>query len=344
MNRFKFMMKYRKLGKTNIAVSEIGFGVWTVGTPWWGIKDEAVGIGLLRRAYESGINFFDTADTYGSGNGETILAKAFEGIPREKLVISTKFGYDFYHNDPGDRAGQQELPQNWATEYIPFALEQSLKRLQTDYVDFYQLHNPRIGTLRKDEIFAELEQLKQAGKIRAYGATLGPAINERQIEEGEFLVRHRQVNAVQVIYNLMEQMIGRPLFPLAKEYDTTFLVRVPHASGLLEGRVTPQTTYDKNDHRYHRVSTDERKKKWQEEGLQKVEKLNFLTDGKGRTLGQVALQFILAQPSISSVLPNIYEEEQLKEFVATLSAPALAEEELRQIEDLYTHEFYLQPA
>ena len=259
-------MKYRKLGNTTIQVSEIGFGVWTVSTTWWGIKDDLFGIHLLRRAYDSGINFFDTADTYGSGKGETILAQAFEGVPRSKLVISTKFGYDFYHNDPGDRAGQQELPQNWEPAYIEFALEESLKRLKSDYVDFYQLHNPRIDTLRKDEIFATLERLKKSGKVRTYGATLGPAINERQIEEGQFLVTERKVNAVQIIYNMLEQMIGRPLFPLVKENETTFLVRVPHASGLLEERVTSQTTYEKNDHRYHRVSTDERKKKWQEEG------------------------------------------------------------------------------
>lgn len=335
-------MKYRKLGKSDITVSEIGFGVWTVSTTWWGIKDDAFGIRLLRRAYDLGINFFDTADTYGSGKGETILAQAFEGIPRSKLVISTKFGYDFYHNDPGERAGQQELPQNWTPEYIEFALEQSLKRLKSDYVDFYQLHNPRIDTLRKDEIFNTLEKLKKAGKIRAYGATLGPAINERQIEEGKFLVEYRRVNAVQIIYNMLEQMIGRPIFPLAAQCGTTFLVRVPHASGLLEGRVTPQTTYEKNDHRYHRVSTDEKKREWQEKGLRKIDQLKFLTGVKGRTLGGAALQFILTEPSISSIFPNIYEEKQLEEFVASVDAPVLADQELAKIEDLYNRDFYLQ--
>ena len=334
-------MRYRKLGQTNIQVSEIGFGVWTVSTTWWGIKDDEFGIKLLRRAYDSGINFFDTADTYGGGKGETILAQAFEGVSRSKLVISTKCGYDFYHNDPGDRAGQQELPQNWEPSYIEFALEESLKRLKSDYVDFYQLHNPRIDVLRKDEIFATLEKLKKAGKIRAYGATLGPAINERQIEEGKFLVEHRRVNAVQIIYNMLEQMIGRPLFPLVEGNETTFLVRVPHASGLLEGRVTSQTTYEKNDHRYHRVSSDDRKREWQEKGLKKIDVLKFLTEVKGRTLGGAALQFILTEPTISSVFPNIYEETQLEEFVAALDAPSLTRQELERVEDLYSHDFYL---
>lgn len=338
-------MKYRALGKTNIEVSEIGFGVWTVGTTWWGIKDEAVGIRLLRQAYDLGINFYDTADTYGSGKGETILAKAFEERNRSQIVISSKFGYDFYHNDPGERAGQQELPQNWAPEYIEFALEQSLIRLKTDYLDFYQLHNPRIETLQRDDIFDMLEKLKKNGKIRAYGATLGPAIAERQAEEGEYLIQHRKVDAVQIIYNLLEQMVGRPLFPMAKELGTTFLARVPHASGLLEGKVTKETTYEKNDHRYHRVSTDEKKRQWQERGLQKVEKLNFLLEnGAGRTLGGMALQFILSEPAVSSALPNVYSQEQLEEFVRALEAPGLTPQEIAQIEELYVHDFYLAQA
>jgi aryl-alcohol dehydrogenase-like predicted oxidoreductase len=122
-------MRYRNLGGTDIAVSEVGFGVWTVSTGWWGEVDDERSVQLLRQAYERGINYFDTADTYGSGKGETLLADAF-GHMRDEVVISTKIGYDFYNHTA--RRGQQERPQDWSEEFIRFALEQSLERLDTD--------------------------------------------------------------------------------------------------------------------------------------------------------------------------------------------------------------------
>src|SRR5918994_635989 len=128
-------MKYRTLGSTDIAVSEVGFGVWTVSTGWWGEVDDARSVRLLREARERGINYFDTADTYGSGKGETLLADAF-GHVRDEVVISTKIGYDFYNHTA--RRGQQERPQDWSEEFIRFALEQSLKRLDTDYIDLLE--------------------------------------------------------------------------------------------------------------------------------------------------------------------------------------------------------------
>ena len=164
-------MRYRTIGSTDVTVSEIGFGVWTVSTSWWGITDEAVGIRLLRQAYDLGITFFDTADTYGNGLGETILAKAL-GDVRQRLTIGTKFGYDFYHHTA--RRGHEELPQDWRPEYVRVALEQSLSRLQTNHIDLYQLHNPRLDALQRDDLFATLEALKREGKIRAYGPALGP--------------------------------------------------------------------------------------------------------------------------------------------------------------------------
>ncbi|MBI3088336.1 MAG: aldo/keto reductase [Candidatus Omnitrophica bacterium] len=334
-------MRYRKIGSTDISVSEIGFGVWTVSTTWWGVKEESVGIRMLQQAFERGVNFFDTADTYGNGLGETILARAL-GDKRAQLVIGTKFGYDFYHHT--SRRGQEELPQDWRPEYIRFALEESLKRLGTDYVDLYQLHNPRLEAIRKDDLFSTLEQLKAEGKIRAYGAALGPAIAERQIDEGRAAIESRRVAVVQIIYNLLEQMLGQGVFPTARKHGASCLTRVPHASGLLDGTVREDTVFAETDHRYHRVSTDERKRKWQVEGLQKVNHLRFLTDGTGRTLGQAALKFILAEPSVASVLPNIYNEALLEEFLAASEAPDLTDDELARIARLYAESFGLEPA
>lgn len=334
-------MRTRRIANTDVRVSEIGFGVWTVSTSWWGITDEAVGIRLLQRAFDLGITFFDTADTYGNGLGETILAKAL-GDRRAQIAIGTKFGYDFYHGT--SRRGHEELPHDWRPEYVRFALEESLKRLQTDHVDIYQLHNPRLDALTRDDLFAELEALKREGKIRAYGPALGPAIAERQIEEGACAIERRGADIVYIIYNLLEQMLGRGLFELGRRQGTSFLVRVPHASGLLDGSVTESTVFGENDHRSHRVSTDEKKKLWQVDGLKKVQQLAFLTEGAGRTLAQAALKFILAEPSVGSILPNIYTEEALREFAAVSEAPDLTAEELSRVEQLYAANFGLEPA
>src|SRR5215212_62963 len=132
-------MKYRKLARTDLSVSEIGFGVWTLSAGWWGEYSDDQACTLLRRACDLGVTFFDTGDTYGEGRGETILAKAF-GARRRDIVIGTKFGYDFYGD--AERRGQRERRQDFSPDFVRFALEQSLLRLGSDYVDLYQLHNP----------------------------------------------------------------------------------------------------------------------------------------------------------------------------------------------------------
>lgn len=334
-------MRYRTIANTDVTVSEVGFGVWTVSTTWWGVTDEVFGVRLLQQAFDAGITFFDTADTYGNGLGETILAKAL-GDQRSQITIGTKFGYDFYHNT--SRRGHEELPHDWRPEYVRFAMDESLRRLQTDHVDIYQLHNPRLNAMQRDDLFAELEALKSQGKIRAYGPALGPAIAERQIEEGAFAIEQRHVDIVYIIYNLLEQMLGQGLFEKGRRHGTSFLVRVPHASGLLDGSVTESTVFGENDHRSHRVSTDERKKLWQVDGLKKVRQLSFLTEGAGRTLAQAALKFILAEPSIASVLPNIYNEQALSEFVAASDCPDVTLEEYAHVQQLYADNFGLASA
>ena len=334
-------MRYRNVGTTDVAVSEVGFGVWTVSTTWWGITDEAVGVRLLRQAYDAGITFFDTGDTYGNGLGETILAKAL-GDKRQALTIGTKFGYDFYHST--SRRGHEELPQDWRPEYVRFALEESLKRLQTDHVDLYQLHNPRLDAMQQDDLFSTLEALKQAGKIRAFGPALGPAIAERQIEEGAYAIERRRADVVYIIYNLLEQMLGQALFPLGRSHGSSFFVRVPHASGLLDGTVTPETVFTEDDHRFHRVSTEDKKRRWQIDGLKKVQQLGFLWEGAGRSLAQAAIQYILAEPAVASVLPNIYNDTLLREYAAAPSAPGLTDEERARVGRLYAASFGLEGA
>jgi len=327
-------MKYRTIPRTDLSVSEVGFGVWTVSSPWWGITDEGIGIDLLQKAFDLGINFFDTADNYGNGKGETILATALKD-KRDQIVIATKFGYDFYNHE---RKGQQELPQDFRPQYIRFSVEESLKRLQTDRIDLYQLHNPRIDDIRKNDIFETLEDLKSEGKIRYYGVALGPAIQERQIDEGIAAIRERNVHSVFIIYNLFERLLGEGIFPMARENSTGMLVRVPHASGLLDGTVTRETTFSSNDHRYFRVKDPEAKRKWQEEGLDKVDTLKFLLE-VGRTIGQAAIQFILMESSVSAVFPNIYSEALLKEFASASDVPSIHESEWEQLQKLFQRDF-----
>ena len=326
-------MKYRNLGGTDISVSEVGFGVWTVSTGWWGEVVDDRSVRLLRQAHERGINYFDTADTYGSGKGETLLAEAF-GHMRDEVVISTKIGYDFYNHTA--RRGQQERPQNWSEDFLRFALEQSLKRLGTDYIDFLQLHNTKMDAAENDELFALMEAFKDEGKIRAYGAALGPKIGWR--DEGVKMMRGRDLAGIQMIYNLLEQDPGRDLIEAARDTNTSLVVRVPHSSGMLEGKYDENTTFGENDHRRHRP------KEWLTTGLRKIESLAFLTESGERTLGQAALKFVLASPEVVSTLPNIYGEEQIEEFAATSEAPDLTEEELRRVAELYENNFGLEAA
>jgi len=326
-------MRYRRLGDTDVNVSEVGFGVWTVSTGWWGEVDEARSVKLLRLAHEKGINYFDTADTYGSGLGETLLRDAF-GHMRDEVVISTKIGYDFYNHTT--RRGQQERPQDWSEDFIRFAFEQSLRRLGTDYMDFLQLHNTKMDAVENDTLFELMEEFEREGKVRSYGIALGPKIG--WLEEGLRAMRERDLNGLQMIYNLLEQDPGRSLIEAARETNTSLVVRVPHSSGMLEGKYTEETTFANNDHRRHRP------KEWLLEGLKKVEQLNFLTESGERTLGQAALKFILASPEISSTLPNIYDEEQLEEFTAAPEAPDFTEDELAHVKELYENNFGLEPA
>jgi aryl-alcohol dehydrogenase-like predicted oxidoreductase len=326
-------MRYRKLAGTDIRVSQVGFGVWTVSTGWWGEVDDKRSVRLLREAFDKGINYFDTADTYGSGKGETLLADAFAGM-REEVVISTKIGYDFYNHTT--RRGQQERPQNWSEDFIRFALEQSLKRLGTDYIDFLQLHNTKMDAIEDDRLFELMEEFKEEHKIRSYGVALGPRIG--WLEEGVRAMRKRDLAGVQMIYNLLEQDPGRDLIEAAKGTDTSLVVRVPHSSGMLEGKYTEETTFTKNDHRRHRP------KEWLLDGLKKVEQLAFLTESGDRTLGQAALKFVLAAPEIISTLPNIYDHEQLDEFAAAPDTPDLTEDELARVAELYENKFGLEPA
>lgn len=324
-------MRYVQFGTTDLQVSQLGFGVWTVGTTWWGIEDKQVGLDLLRRAYDLGVTFFDTADTYGDGFGEEIVAEAL-GDVRDKIVIATKGGYNWYEHK--ERRGQQERPQDWRPEFIRYSVEQSLRRLKTDHIDLWQAHNTKMDAVDNDALFETLERLRDEGKIRAYGVALGPKIG--WLEEGIRAMQTRKLHGLQMIYNMLEQDPGRELSRVAQEQGVGLMVRVPHSSGMLEGHYTAETTFAKNDHRQHRP------KEWLEKGLKKLEKLEFLTAGRDLTIGQAALKFVWQTPMCAVALPNIYNVEQLEEFAAASDKADLTDADMAQLLDLYDHNFYLE--
>jgi aryl-alcohol dehydrogenase-like predicted oxidoreductase len=328
-------MQYRQIGGTGVTVSTIGFGVWTVGTTWWGVKDRDVGINLLRRAFDLGITFFDTADTYNAGDAEVILREAL-GDKRDQIVIGTKFGYDIYSHP--ESSGQQERPHDWSPAYMRRALEGSLKRLGTDYIDVYQLHNPRVDAIRNDALWVELEKAQQEGLIRHAGVALGPAFDLRQAEEGRVALEEHGATP-QIIYNLLEQGIGAGIYETARRLDRSVVARVPHASGILDGTVRLDTQFEPGDHRNWRVTTNERRKAWLEDGIKKLERLDWLEDG--RTIGQAALQFILHEPAVASILPNIYDLEGLEEFASYDSAREFTDDDYARVQALVAENFGL---
>lgn len=325
-------MRYRPLAGTDLSVSEVGFGVWTVTAGWWGDYSDAQAVAIIRRALDLGITFFDTADTYGDGRGETLLAEAL-GADRERVVIGTKFGYDASRQE-GPR-GQRELPQDWSPAFVRRACEASLRRLQTDRIDCWQLHNPKMDAIERDDLWQTLEDLRREGMIRSYGVALGPRIGWR--EEGLRALHERRVPVIQIIHNLLEQEPGADLVAAAWETGASVIVRVPHSSGLLEGHFTEETTFPPGDHRRHRS------REWLVDGVKKVEQLRFLEADGARTLGQAALKWLLADPRIASTLPNVYDEAQLAEFAAAPDTPDLTDEELRRCAVLYAANFGLEP-
>src|SRR5436190_8658466 len=361
-------MRYRKLHNTDLQLSELGFGTWTVSTGWWGNYTDEEAQRIIRRAIDHGINYIDTADAYGNGRGETILAPILAEHP--DLIVGTKFGYDFYNNPERPR-GQRELPQDMSPKFVRFALEQSLKRLGVDHIAIYQPHNPRVVTLMEDEHWETLEALKAEGKILSYGPSLGPAIGWR--DEGIYANAVRRAPVTQMIYNVLEQDPVREFILAAvrgasspggpealkaetikehcaptSSFDTTFrawraemdpqfLIRVTHSSGMLEGKYTIDTKFDESDHRSHRPRS------WLVEGLQKVERLQPFCDARNITIGQLALLWLYAHPSIVSALPNIYDEMQLKEFATASNHPALSDEEMEAIYQMYLRNFEITP-
>jgi aryl-alcohol dehydrogenase-like predicted oxidoreductase len=321
-------MRYRRFGQSDLVVSEVGFGAWTIATDWWGKVDDKAG--LVHAALDAGITFFDTAPVYGDqGFGETILAELLGR--RDDAIVTTKVGYDI--DAPRIAPGHSERPQDWRPESVRAQVESSLRRLGRDHIDLLQLHNVRIEPVRDDSLWDELEKLRVEGKVRELGVALGPAIG--WTDEGLDSLRHRPIVSLQTVFNLLEQEPGRSFAaePAVTEGRVGLIARVPHASDVLSGKVTRDTQFEGDDHRAHR------KRENLLDLFDKADTLAFLHDpDTGRTIGQAAVAGILAMDGFTTVLPTCVNADEVREYAAASDLPLTADE-TAQVDALWRDNF-----
>lgn len=313
-------MEYRTLGRTGLRVSEIGLGAWAIGGPstlggrpiGWGETDDAMSLRTLDACLDVGINFIDTADVYGNGHSEELIGQAFKG-KRDRVIIATKVG----NRDLPERGWFKDFSPEWVQE----AVEASLRRLQTDYIDLYQLHSPDRDFQYTPEVFDVFEELKQAGKICYYGVSVGPW------EHGVSVIEAGRGDALQVLFNLLQREAATGLFPLAQEHNIGIIVRVPLASGFLTGKFTAETRFPPNDHRSVRYSPEQIR-----QTVARVERIKAVAQKLTKPLGQVALQYCLSHPAVSTVIAGAKTPEQLRQNAAASDGRLLTAEDVRELE------------
>jgi aryl-alcohol dehydrogenase-like predicted oxidoreductase len=321
-------MRYRRFGGSDLEVSEVGFGVWTLASDWWGVVEDKQG--MLHAALDAGINFIDTAPVYGKeGVGETLLADVLK-TNRADIVLTTKCGYDI--DAARKYPGQSERPHDWEPASVRSQLEDSLRRLGTDHIDLYQLHNTRIEPILDDALWEELVRFRDEGKVRELGVALGPAIG--WVEEGLEAIRQRPIVSLQTVFNVLEQEPGLTFAgEIAEQGKSIGLIsRVPHASDALSGKVTRDTVFPPEDHRSHRNRDN------MLDNFDKADRLTFLWEGTGRTVGQAAIAAILANPSFTTVLPTCVDADEVREFAAASDRPLTADE-IARTDELWRENF-----
>ncbi|HEX5614255.1 MAG TPA: aldo/keto reductase [Acidimicrobiia bacterium] len=322
-------MRYRKFGTSDLEVSEVGLGTWTLASDWWGRVDDPDAI--IAAAFDAGVTFIDTAPVYGADAiGETMLA-SFLAAHRDEIVITTKCGYDI--DAPRQYPGQSERPQDFTPAGVRAQLEQSLRRLGTDRVDLYQLHNTRIEPILDDDLWAELEALRTEGKIRELGVALGPAIG--WVEEGNRAIDERPIVSLQTVFNILEQEPGLTFAarPRVRNGEVGLISRVPHASDTLSGKITKDTVFDPKDHRSHRNRDN------MLDNFEKAETLAFLWSPEtGRTIGQAAIAGILANPAFTCVIPTVLSADEMTEYAAAADLP-LSAAERSELDSLWERNF-----
>ena len=310
-------MKLRPIGNTGMNVSEIGLGAWQLANPDWGISDKAEALRIVQKSLEAGCNFFDTAPGYGEGRSEELLGEGLKSV-RKDIILCTKFSH---YNAEGEG--------DFDAANIRPVLEGSFRRLQTDYVDILLLHNPPRELMDGNvapEIYAELEKLKAEGKIREYGVSLDWR------EEVEMAVNTTKSKALEVFFNALYQE-PLPAFQMAQDNGVGLIVKVPLDSGWLSGRY-------RGGHRFEDV-----RNRWPQEVIARrselIEQFAMLVPA-GTSLTHAALQFVLAQPQVSTVIPGAKTVEQALENFAAADKQ-LSPEVVQSMYDLWKREIESEP-
>lgn len=321
-------MQFRTLGNTGIRVSEIGFGGWAVGgvadaagTPLgWGRTSDDESLAAIRRARDLGVTFFDTADSYGFGRSESLLGIVLSRA-RKDVVIATKVGVM--------RNADASLRKDFSKQHIFQAIDASLRRLRTDYVDLYQAHNPTLEQLRREEIQEAMDRLQEIGKIRYWGVSISTN------DEGVEIINRGWGHALQVLYNALNQSPATELFPLAKQKGYGIIARVPLASGLLTGKFRTNTTFPVDDVRQNFLT-----QKRLEEALHRVDEMKSIIGGGARSLAEAALQFVLANEAVSTTIPGARNVRQVETNVQASEGRLTAEVVERLQKRLGDYNFY----
>jgi len=312
-------MKYRTLGKTGLRVSIVGLGTMVHAGHFGPMKDSE-SLEAIDTALELGVNFIDTSDAYGAGYGETLLGNALKG-KRDKIVIATKGGNVMVGPNRGKRI--------FEPDYISRVMDESLRRLQTDYIDLYQLHNPTVDVIERGAVWEVLERAKEAGKIRHYGVSIN------SMEEGKAAVKDGRAETIQVEYNLLSQEPAEAFFSAAQQANVGIIARVPLKRGILTGKLqqSDEQRFQGEDVRARSFKGDAFAKE-----LAKAEQLKFLVHGAVKSLGQAAIAFCVAHPAVSVVIPGARDAEQMHENAAAadIEIPAT---DLEKVADLWRRNF-----
>jgi aryl-alcohol dehydrogenase-like predicted oxidoreductase len=315
-------MKYRELGRTGWKVSEISFGAWAIGGTWGPVEDKE-SLAALHRALDGGVNFFDTADVYGDGHSEQLLAK-LKKERKENFYIATKAG----------RRLPQQTPEGYSRENLTAWIERSLKNLGTDTIDLLQLHCPPIQVLYMPEVFGILDDLVKAGKLRYYGVSV------EKVEEALKAIEFPGVQTIQLIFNIFRQRPAELFFPEAQRRRVGILARVPLASGMLSGKISRDSKFAKDDHRNfnRRGEAFDRGETFSgvdfETGLRTVEQLRPLVP-KGATMAQLALRWILESPAVTCAIPGAKRPAQVAENIGASDLPPLSADVMKNIRAIY---------
>jgi len=315
-------MQYRELGRTGFKVSTISFGAWAIGGTW-GAVDDQESLAALHRAVDLGVNFFDTADVYGDGRSERLMAR-LRKERKEPIVVATKAGRRL---DPHVTAGYDRK------NLVAF-VERSLRNLETEAVDLLQLHCPPTDVYYRPEVFAVLDELVKAGKLRHYGVSV------ERVEEALKAAEYPGVETVQIIFNAFRQRPAELFFVEARRRRIGILARLPLSSGLLAGKMTRATQFAPDDHRaFNREGAAFDKGETfsgidYEVALQAVEELRPLVPA-GMSMAQLALRWILMHEAVTCAIPGAKRPAQVEENVAAAELPPIPAQTMSAIRDVY---------